>query len=49
VIRSALFAPASYPPIDPIVARDLRERYAGEVSHCATLIGRDLSRWLPSR
>ena len=49
VIRNTLFAPATYPPIDPGLARDLRERYAAEVSACATLIGRDLSQWLPPR
>ena len=43
-----LFTPASYPPLDDGLARQLRERLADEVRATADLIQRDLSHWLPA-
>lgn len=35
----------AYPPIDQIVAQDLRIRYQSEISKLENIIGRDLSNW----
>jgi hypothetical protein len=43
-----LFPAASYPPLDPALAQQLRVRLAGEVTATQDLIQRDLSHWLPA-
>ena len=43
-----LFAEASYPPLDPACAQQLRVRLAEEVRATQDLIQRDLSHWLPT-
>lgn len=46
-ILGALFRPATYPPLDTALERRLRERLADEIRQCQSMIGRDLSHWLP--
>jgi hypothetical protein len=46
-ILNALMRPATYPPMDPVVAQELRARFADEVRALAGIIERDLSAWLP--
>ncbi len=43
---SALFPPASYPPIDADIQTQLRQRYREETLTLADIIQRDLSHWL---
>lgn len=43
-----LFPAAAYPPLDPVLAQELRLRLADEVRATQDLIGRDLTGWLPA-
>ena len=38
---------AAYPPLDPVIAAELRARFAPEVRRLEDVIDRDLSAWLP--
>ena len=49
LIKDVLFwmlsRPASYPPLDPVLRRDLQERFAADNAALAAWLGRDLSSW----
>ena len=42
----ANLAPASYPPMDPVVALQLRVRYREDIKKLEAILGRDLSPWV---
>lgn len=47
-LRGGLHTPyGTMPPLDPVIAADLRHRYQGEVLALSKLLGRYLTHWLP--
>ena len=45
-IRKANLRTFEYPPMDPALERELRERFRDEVTRLEEMIGRDLSSWM---
>lgn len=46
VVRKANQKLTRYPPMDPIMNAQLKERYVGEIQELEKMIGRDLSHWM---